>query len=229
MEKRAGFVEADGLGVGEEIEGDFRGDAAIEKFIFCGPGVVHGTVVDFFGARVGGEEHGSDVVRLVGVGEREKRARAGNHAMALVLAVGGVADFLGESVVGVLERAHHRGVDADVEGFEAVEIASGIQKAIEGLEVAALGFDEAGDGAVGFGNDANSIGRVIDEPGGFTVELGVEFAGEGFASKWLRHRVFPFGEFFERFGAEAVEELRVDFLYMRDHRPDDGAGFVGRV
>ena len=34
--------------------------------------------------------------------------------MALVLAVGGVADFFGESVIGVLEGAHDGGVDADV-------------------------------------------------------------------------------------------------------------------
>ncbi len=34
--------------------------------------------------------------------------------MALVLAVGGVADFFGESVVGVLQGAHCRRVDADV-------------------------------------------------------------------------------------------------------------------
>ncbi len=34
MEERAGFVEADGLGVGEEIKGDFGRDAAVEKFVF---------------------------------------------------------------------------------------------------------------------------------------------------------------------------------------------------
>ncbi len=30
MEERAGFVKADGFGVGEKIEGELRGDAAIE-------------------------------------------------------------------------------------------------------------------------------------------------------------------------------------------------------
>src|SRR5467141_2611801 len=34
MEERAGFVEANGFGVGEKIEGDFRRDAAIEELIF---------------------------------------------------------------------------------------------------------------------------------------------------------------------------------------------------
>ena len=58
--------------------------------------------------------------------------------MALVLAVGGVTNFLREGVVGVLECAHHRGVDADVESFEAVEIARGVEEAIEGFGVGAL-------------------------------------------------------------------------------------------
>src|SRR5258708_6604605 len=39
MEERAGFVEADGLGVGEEIERDLRGDAASEGPGVRGPGV----------------------------------------------------------------------------------------------------------------------------------------------------------------------------------------------
>jgi len=46
--------------------------------------------------------------------------------MALVLAVGGVADFFGEGVVGVLEGAHGGGVDAYVESLEAIEIAGGV-------------------------------------------------------------------------------------------------------
>ncbi len=58
--------------------------------------------------------------------------------MALVLAVSGVADFFREGEVGVLERAHHRGMDADVEGFKAVEIARGVEKAVEGFGVGTL-------------------------------------------------------------------------------------------
>ena len=126
MKERAGFIEADGFGVGEKIKGDLWGDAEIEELIFRGPGVVHGAVEDFFGAWIVGEKHGSDVVGFAGVGESEKRARAGDHAMALVLAVGGVADFFGESVVGVLEGAHDRGVNANVQSFEAIEIAGGV-------------------------------------------------------------------------------------------------------
>ena len=126
MEKGTGLDEANGFGVGEEIEGDFGRNSTVEEFVFCGPGFVHGAVVHFFGAGIVGEKHGSDVVGLARVGKREQRTRAGDHAMALVLTVGGVADFLGEGVVGMLKGAHHRGMDADVESFEAVEIARGI-------------------------------------------------------------------------------------------------------
>jgi len=90
------------------------GDAQIEELTLRGPGVKHGAFVDLFGARIVDEEHGGDVVGFAGVGESEERARAGDHAMALVLAVGGVANFLGESVVGVLQGAHCGRVDANV-------------------------------------------------------------------------------------------------------------------
>lgn len=140
MEERAGFDEADGFGVGEKIESDFERDAAIKEIVFGGPGVVHGAIVEFFGAGILREESGSDVVGLAGVGEREKRAGAGDHAMALVLGVGGVADFFGEGVIGVLESSHHGSVDADVEDFEAVGIAGGIEEAVDGFGVGALGF-----------------------------------------------------------------------------------------
>src|SRR6266404_6487564 len=59
VEERAGFVEADGFGVGEKIERDLRGDAQIEELTLRGPGVEHGAVVDFFGAPIFGQEHGS--------------------------------------------------------------------------------------------------------------------------------------------------------------------------
>ncbi len=138
MEERTGFVEADGFGVGKNVESDFERDTAVEERVFGAPGVVHGAVVDFFGARISCEKRRSDVVGFARVGEGEKRARAGNHAMALVLAVSGVADFFGEGVIGVLKGAHHGSMDADVESFEAVEIARGVEQAIEGLGVGAL-------------------------------------------------------------------------------------------
>ena len=51
-----------------------------------------------------------------------------------------MGDFLREGVVGVLERAHDRCMDADVEGFEAIEILGGIEKAIDGISVGTLRF-----------------------------------------------------------------------------------------
>ncbi len=140
VEEGAGLDEANGFGVGEEIEGDFGGDAFVEEFIFGGPGVVHGAVVEFFSTGILGEESGSDVVGVAGVGESEEGPGAGDHAVALVLGVGGVADFLGEGVIGVLEGAHHGGVDANVENFEAVEIARGVEEAVDSFVVGALRF-----------------------------------------------------------------------------------------
>jgi len=138
VEEGAGFDEADGFGVGEKIENDFERDAAVEELIFCGPCIVHGSVVEFLGARILGEESGSDVVGLARVSKCEKRARAGDHAVALVLGVGGMADFFSEGVIGVLESAHHRGVNADVEDFETIGIAGGIEKAVDGFRIGAL-------------------------------------------------------------------------------------------
>src|SRR5579862_9898256 len=105
MKERAGFDQANGLGVGKEVERDFKRYAAIEKLVFGVPGVLHGTLINFVGARIILEQRGGDVVGLAGVGEGKQRSRAGDHAVALVLRVGGVADFLGEGVSGVLERA----------------------------------------------------------------------------------------------------------------------------
>ena len=52
VEKRAGFDEANGFGVGQKIERDLQRNAAIEELIFGVPGVVHGAVINFVGARI---------------------------------------------------------------------------------------------------------------------------------------------------------------------------------
>jgi len=140
MEEGAGLDEANGFRVGEEIESDFGLDAGVDEFVFGGPGVLHGAVVEFLGAGILGEQSGSDVVGLARVGESQERAGAGDHAVALVLGIGGVADFFGEGVIGVLERTHHGGVDADVENFEAVGIAGRVEKAVDRFGVGALGY-----------------------------------------------------------------------------------------
>ena len=137
------------LALGKKIESDFRRDAAIEQLILGSPGVVHGANVEFLRARIFVQKHGSDVVRLASVGEGEQWTRTGNHTMALVLTVRGVADFLSEGVVGVLQRAHHWRVDANVEGLKAIEISSRIQQPIDGFGVRTGGFGEANDGTIG--------------------------------------------------------------------------------
>ena len=126
MEERAGFYEANGFRVGENIESDFGGDATIQELIFREPRFLHGAVVEFAGARIIFKKHGRDVVGLARVGKGKERSGAGNHAMTLVLAVCGVADFFREGVAGVLKRTHGGGVDAYVESFESIEIAGGI-------------------------------------------------------------------------------------------------------
>ena len=92
---------------------------------------MHCAIVELLGAGILGEEKRDDVVGVACVGECEEGGGAGDHAMALVLGVGGVADFFGESVIGMLEGAHHGGADADVEDFEAVGIASGVEEAVD--------------------------------------------------------------------------------------------------
>jgi len=165
MEERAGFDEANGFGVGEKIESDFGRDAAGEESVFGGPGVVHGALVHFAGARIFFEELRGDEVGLARVGEGEEGTRAGNHAMALVLRIRGVGDFLCKGVIGVLERAHDGRVDADVERFKAIKVFGGIEEPIDGVGVGALRFGEAEDGAEGIGDDARGVGGVVDELG----------------------------------------------------------------
>lgn len=158
MEQGAGLDQADGFGVGENVECDFRRGTTVEQFVFGAPGFLHGAVVEVAGAGIIFQEHGRDVVRLTGVGESEKRTRARDHAVTLVLAVGGVTDFFCERVIGVLEGAHGGSVDAHVERFETIEIAGGIEQAVDGFGVAALRFGLAKDGAVGFGHYARGVG-----------------------------------------------------------------------
>ena len=186
MEERAGFDEANGFGIGEQVEGDFGRDATVEEFVFCGPGFVHGTVVKFLGTGISLKKFRSDVVGIASIGQREQWARAGYHAMALVLAVGGVADFFGEGVIGMLQGAHHGRVDADVQSFEAVEIAGGIEQAVDGFGIAAGGFRETDDGAVGFGHDARCVRGIINEARSLAFEFRVELGGEGvgFGLSW---------------------------------------------
>jgi hypothetical protein len=68
--------------------------------------------------------------------------------MALVLTIGSVAEFFGEGVIGVLQRAHHGCVNADVKSFEAIEVARRIEKTIDGFSVGTLGIGEAEDRAI---------------------------------------------------------------------------------
>ena len=41
--------------------------------------------------------------------------------------------------------------------------------------------------------------------------------------------ILPFGQLFERSGAETIEKLRIKLAHLRDHIADYGAGFARRV
>ena len=151
--------------------------------------------------------------------------------MTLILAVCGVANFLGKSVIGMLQSAHERRMHADVESFQAIEVASGVEQAVDGLVVAAGRFGKADHGAVGLGHDARGVRGVVHQAGSSAVEARVEFANEGFGTGigFRGRRIFPFREFFERCGAETIEKLRVDLPDKSNHFANDGARFAGCV
>ncbi len=75
---------------------------------------MHGAIVESLCTGILRKKLGSDVIGLARVCQREQRAGAGNHAVTLVLAVGRVADFFCEGVIGVLQGTHHWSMDADV-------------------------------------------------------------------------------------------------------------------
>ena len=146
--------------------------------------------------------------------------------MALVLAVGGVTDLLGESVIGVLESAHHRRVDADIESFQPIRISRGIQEQIEGFGIGALGLGASDNGAICFGDDAQRVRGIIHEAGRAAGQLGIKFESESGAVRKRGGNRFPFWQILERFHGETSEELGVNLIHERDHLADHGAGFA---
>ena len=124
---------------------------------------MHCPLVDVLGPRVFFQEHWRDVVRFAGIGKSEERARARDHAMPLVLAVCGMADFLREGVGGVLQRTHHGGVNADVQSFEAIEITGGVEKTINSFGIGASGFGQAHYGAIGVRHYVDRIMGIIKQ------------------------------------------------------------------
>src|SRR5262249_60714936 len=85
MKERTGFDKADRFCIREEIKSDFWRHAMVKELVFCGPGVMHCALVDFEGARIFSEELRRDEVWLARVGKGQKRARTGDHTVALGL------------------------------------------------------------------------------------------------------------------------------------------------
>lgn len=74
VKERAGLDEANGFGIGKKVESDFGRDAAVEEFVFGGPGFVHGAIVNFPGTRIILKKFRSNVVGFTGVSQGEQRA-----------------------------------------------------------------------------------------------------------------------------------------------------------
>src|ERR1041384_7514192 len=131
--------------------------------------------------------------------------------MALILAVRRVADFFGESVIGVLKSAHHGRVDTDVESFQAIKIAGRTEKTVEGFGVRAAGGGETEDGAVGGSDYRGGVGGGVEKVGG---AAGVGEAGGGETEAGAGgggDYGGGVGGVVEKFGGAAVQ-LRVEFF-----------------
>ena len=56
-----------------------------------------------------------------------ERARAGHHSMALILAIGGMANFFRKCKIRVLKCAHHRRMHADIQRLQTVWISRRVE------------------------------------------------------------------------------------------------------
>ena len=101
-------------------------------------------------------------------------------------------------------------MNANIESFEAIEIARRIEKAIDGFGVGAGRFREADDGAIGFGHDARGVRGIIEQAGSLALSRASNSRANSSACDFVGSGVFPFRKFFERSGAEAIEELRIE-------------------
>ena len=145
--------------------------------------------------------------------------------MALVLAIGGVADFFREREIRVLQRAHHRRVHADVERFQAIGIARRIEHPVERFRVGAFRRGQAQHGAIGVGHRREA--RAANNP---SAARCVPRAARRIRARTLRRRAarcLPLRHVFHRRVVEAIEKLRIDFANARDHLADHGRASVG--
>ena len=154
--------------------------------------------------------------------------------MALVLAVGGVADFFREREIRVLQRAHDRRVHADVERFQAIRVARRIEQPVDRLVVRARAFGEAQHGAIGVRDDARRVRRIIGQQRDAPAKARVEFPRELFTVRRSSARgigVRPLRHFLllHRRVVEAVEKLRIDLAHARDHLANHRARLGRRI
>ena len=126
---------------------------------------MHRPLVKFLCPGILVEQHGSDVVQVSGIGKCQQRTGTRHHAMALILAVGSVADFFRKRIIGVLQGLHHGGVYPDIQRFEAIQVACRIEQPIDGLGVRTSRFRQSDNSPIGFSNHAWGVWRIIDQTG----------------------------------------------------------------
>ena len=139
VEQAAALVEAQGLGVRQEVERLLERHAHLQQAVLGRPRPVHRLLVRRERLRVRGDERGRDVVGPARVGERHERARGRHHAVPLVLAVGGVGELLQERVGGVVHRPPERGVHRELQRLQAVAVEAGVEEPLERRVVAERG------------------------------------------------------------------------------------------
>jgi signal transduction histidine kinase len=229
MQQRSRFHHANRRGVRQQVERQIGRDAAIDQLALRRPRFFHRLPIERESFRIAGNQARRDVIGRPARDQPQKRPRARNHAMPLVLAIGRMTDSLGEREMGVLESAHHRRMNAHVERFQPVGVSRGIEQTIDRLGVGTGAGWRTDRGAVSGCDRFNRLRRIVDQFGNAAGEPLVEFTRIRFSVRRRNHRRIPFGKIFERFAIETIEELWIDFAHAINHRANHFQSFRRRI
>ena len=172
----AALLEPNGIGVREQVQGLLQPHAQRAQPLNVGPHARHLGVKQVERLRGGREQRGHHDVRRgpPREGRGERGPRAGRHAVALVLAVRGVAQPLLEGVVRVVERSRHCVQGPQAERLGEQRVARGIAHPGHGGVIVELARQQAERGAHSVRDGALSVDLPVDEQAGATAERGVE-------------------------------------------------------
>src|SRR6516164_7244698 len=118
---------------------------------------------------------------------------------------------------------------ADIDGFEAIEITSRVQQAINRFGVRTGRGGDANDGTIGIGYDSNDVVRKVEQSRSPALERTVELADKPVLAGRRGRECFPLGQFFERSGFKAIEELGILLAYQSNHLADHRPRLARRV